>query len=59
MLDKQQEQMRDMNIGAHLQRAAQAMERAANAATWDQARSHMKAAADSLKYAAATVTAPR
>lgn len=57
-MDKQQEQTRRLNTGAHLQRAAHAMDLAANAASWDQARSHMKQAAESLRYAAATVMAP-
>lgn len=58
MDEKPQDRMRRMNTGAHLQRAGKAMEMAANAATWDQARSHVKAAADSLRFAAASVMAP-
>jgi hypothetical protein len=47
-----------MNTGAHLQRAAKAMDLAANAVTWDAARSHMKAAAESTRFAAASIMAP-
>jgi hypothetical protein len=55
--EKQQDQQRRMSTGAHLQRAAKAMELASNAATWDEARSHMKVAAESMRYAAASIMA--
>lgn len=57
-MENQQDRMRRMNTGAHLQRAAQAMEFAANSANWEQARSHLKQAATSLRNAAATVMSP-
>jgi hypothetical protein len=57
MDEKQQDQQRRMNTGAHLIRAANAMQLAGNAATWDAARSHMKAAAQSMRSAAATIIA--
>jgi hypothetical protein len=58
MDEKQQDQQRRINTGAHLQRAAKAMEFAAHAATWEEARSHMKAAAESMRYGAASIMAP-
>ena len=58
MDEKQQDRQRRMNTGAHLQRAAGAMELATNAATWEQARSLMKQAAESLRFAAASIMAP-
>ena len=58
MDEKQQDQLRRMNTGAHMQRAARAMVLAANAATWEEARSHMKQAATSMEYAAASIMAP-
>lgn len=57
-IEKQQAQLRRMNIGAHLQKAAKAMELASNADTWDRARTQMRQAAKSLEYAATTVMAP-
>jgi hypothetical protein len=57
MDEKQQDQQRRMNTGAHLQRAGKAMELAANTATWEDARSQMKAAAESMRFAAASIMA--
>jgi hypothetical protein len=58
MDEKQKDQQRRMNTGAHMQRAAKAMELAATAATWEEARSHMNMAAESMRYAAASIVAP-
>jgi hypothetical protein len=58
MDEKQKDEQRRMNTGAHLQRAAKAIEMAANAAAWDEARSHMKVASESIRYAAASIVAP-
>ncbi len=58
MDEKQQDQQRRMNAGAHLKRAAKALEAASNADTWEKARFHMKAASDSMRYAAASIMAP-
>jgi len=58
MDDKQHDQQRRLNTGAHLQRAAKATELASNATTWEEARSHMKAAAYSMRHAAASIMAP-
>lgn len=57
MDEKQQDQQRRMNTGAHMQRAAKAIELASNAETWGKARPHMKAAAESMRYAAASIVA--
>jgi hypothetical protein len=53
-----QEQQRRANTSAHLIRAANAMQLAADATTWDAARSHLKVAAQSMRNAGATVMAP-
>ena len=58
MDEKQKDEQRRRNTGAHLQRAARAMEMAARVGAWEEARSHMKAAAESMRSAAASIMVP-
>jgi len=58
MDEKHEDRQRRLNTGAHLQRAATAMAVAANAATWEDARSHVRAAGQALRNAAASIMGP-